>query len=120
MSIVNKMTINLMTGLLSREGHVTLVAQIDQASDAKNLLGFIPHMLHYYSNLSNHGSFAIDMNRQAKQFMLGLIEKMRGEPLSNVPYDDARSNILLLLLYVLNNKEVRGDSITECTPLRDH
>ncbi len=100
-----------MTEILSREGHVALVAQIDQASNAKHLLDFIPHVLHYYSKSSNYGSFIIDMNRRAKQFMLAVIEKIHDEPPSNVPYDNARSNMLLLLLYVLNNKEVRSFQI---------
>lgn len=118
-SNVNKMTINLMTEILSREDHVTLVAQVEQASNAKNLLDFIPHMLHHYSGSSSHASFT--MNTRAKQFMLGVIEEMHGEPPSKVPYDNSRSNTLLLLLYVLNNKEVRNISNTECTlALRGH
>ncbi|KAF8347349.1 hypothetical protein F5887DRAFT_53298 [Amanita rubescens] len=84
-SILNKMTINLMTEILSKEGHVALIAQVDQASDAKNLLDFIPHILHYHSN---HGSATIEMNRRAKQLMLGVIEKMRG---FNVPSPNHQS-----------------------------
>ena len=105
--MTNVLATDLMSEILSRNDYITLVAhRINQVSDAKNLLNFVPHMLHHYSLLPNHDSATKDLNQRARRFMLALISKTHNKPSSNVP-DDPHSNMLALVLYILNNKEVR-------------
>ncbi|KAF8339466.1 kinase-like domain-containing protein [Amanita rubescens] len=101
-SIANGMTIGLVSEILFREDYITLASQVNQLSDAINLLKFIMHMFGCYS-LSNRDPA---MKQRAGQFMSAVISKMRGEPPSNMPYDFYCS-MLESLLYILNSREKR-------------
>lgn len=104
-----------MSEILSTDNYITLVTlRINQVSDAKNLLDF---MLRYYS-LPNHDSATIDLNRRARRCMLAVVSKTHGETSSNVPYNDPHSNMLPLVLYILNNKEVRNILSAKCMRLK--
>src|SRR6266550_341897 len=95
-----------MNEILSRENYITLAAQLDDVSDAENLLDFIRQWLH---SLSNQDLATVDMNRRARRFMLAVISRMHDVPLSNIPYDPD-SYTFPLLLTILSNKEVRNIS----------
>ncbi len=91
-----------MNEILSRENYITLAAQLDDVSDAENLLDFIRQWLH---SLSNQDLATVDMNRRARRFMLAVISRMHDVPLSNIPYDPD-SYTFPLLLAILRNKKV--------------
>lgn len=104
-----------MIEILSMDDYITLAEQINQVSDAKNILDFTPHVLRYYYAVPSCGFANVDVSGRAKQFMLAIISKMNGEPPSMMC--DPHANTLPLLLYMLNNKEVRYISNTKRTSL---
>src|SRR6266550_3571274 len=114
------MTTRLVSEILSREDYITLASQVNQFSDAMNLLESLAPMLVCYSlrRLRVLDSATIDMNGRAKRFELAVISKMGREPQFNIPYDP-HSNVLPSLFYILNNVEVRSISITGCILLRN-
>ena len=60
--------------LFSREDYISFATQITDASDAKNLLDFIIHLLHNDNRLTNLNGF-VDVNQRARRFMLKVITK---------------------------------------------
>ncbi|KAF8339468.1 hypothetical protein F5887DRAFT_459142 [Amanita rubescens] len=103
---VNEIIISLVSEILSREDYyITLASQVNQFSDAMNLLESITHMLDR-NILPNRDSATIDMNRRARRLMLTIISKMCGEPQSlNIPYGP-HSDMVPSLFYILRNVEL--------------
>ena len=60
--------------LFSREDYISFATQITDASDAKNLLDFIIHLLHDDNHVINLNGF-VDVNQRARRFMLKVITK---------------------------------------------
>jgi hypothetical protein len=100
-----------MNDILSRENYINLAAQLDDVSDAENLLDFIRNWLQNHP-LSNQDDLDTpDMNRRARQFMLAVISTMHDVPLPNIPYDpDDTDYMIRLLLSILSSKKVRAFS----------
>ena len=105
------MTTCLVSEILSKDSYISLASQVNQFSDAINLLELLKPMLH---NPSLYESATIE---RVRRFELAIISKMCGEPRSNIPYDP-HSNVLPSLFYILNNVEVRSISNTGCIILR--
>jgi hypothetical protein len=103
--IIHPVMTDLLCHILSREDYINPVAQLDQASDAKNLLDFLLTILEYDVPFSNRRSSIVDMNWRGRQFMLEVFAKMHNIPSLNTPYD-AGSYALPLLLYILKDREV--------------
>ena len=91
-----------MNEILSRERYINIAARLDHVSDAENLVDFIYHFLHYYSQ-SIQDPDIVDLKRRARRFMLAVISRMHGLALSLIPYDPD-SYIFPLLLSILDNK----------------
>ncbi|KAF8632299.1 hypothetical protein AX15_001950 [Amanita polypyramis BW_CC] len=68
-TVVNRMTIEFMTDLLSVNNYVTIHAQINNNQDGENLLEFLTHVL---SNNLLRSSMLIDGNRRARRLMMKL------------------------------------------------
>ncbi|KAF8338652.1 kinase-like domain-containing protein [Amanita rubescens] len=73
-SVVNATTINLIWKLLSREDYVSVVGDLSQASDAKNLLDFMLYLLRDHRLLNQDRTVNID--QRARRFMIKVISKM--------------------------------------------
>jgi hypothetical protein len=101
--------ISLFCHILSQEDYINLVAQLDNISDAKNLLNFLLWLLWFddMSFLSNHSdSSTVDMNWRGRQFMCEVFSKMQTMPSLNgmsIMSYDPDSHAFLLLLYILKD-----------------
>ena len=74
MSVVNTTSINLVWKLLSREDYVSVAGDLDQASDVKNLLDFMLHLLRDHRLPSQDPTVNID--QRARRFMTNVISKI--------------------------------------------
>lgn len=109
------MTNRLVSEILSNDNYITLASQVNQFSDAINLLELLIPIIGRWS--PNHDWHSTTIER-VRRFELEVISKMCGEPRSNVPYDTHGNVLLPCLFYVLKNVEVRGMSNTGCIFLR--
>jgi hypothetical protein len=97
--------------ILFREDYIILASQVNQFSDAMNLLKFIMDTCGCYS-LPNRDSA---MQQRAGQFMSAVISKMCSEPPPNMPYDPENSSLSLLLYILSHHSPVRDTSNPEFT-----
>ena len=98
---------NLVNDILSTENYMNFVVQLDDVSDAKNLLDFTWQWLY---SLSNRGLATVDMDRRASRFMLAIISRMYDVPLFNIPYDPDSYAFPLLLTVLAHKLKVRNIS----------
>ena len=96
-----------MNEILSTESYINLVEQLDDVSDAENLLDFTPQWLYA---LSNQDPATVDINRRASRFMLAIILRMYDVPLFNVPYDPDGYAFPFLLATLSRKLKVRNIS----------
>ncbi|KAF8325731.1 kinase-like domain-containing protein [Amanita rubescens] len=76
MSVVEyTLQVDLMRKVLSREDYVDLAVRLGDASDARNLLDFILHILRN-GWFPIQGLSPLDINRRARRFMFKVISKM--------------------------------------------
>jgi len=74
-SVVNATTINLIQKLLFREDYVSVAGDLTQASDAKNLLDFMLHLLRNH-HLLNQDPTGVNIDQRARRFMMKVISKI--------------------------------------------
>ena len=97
--IVHTVTIDLIRLILSKEDYINTVAQLNQVSDAINLLDFLLAML-----LDDFPFSDSTMNWRGRRFMLEVFSKTDMIiPSLNMPYADPDSYALPLLLYILKH-----------------
>ena len=72
-SLVNAKTIDLICKLFSRDDYVSFAERLCDASDAKNLLDFILHLLREGRLTNMDGT--VDFTQQGRRFMLKVITK---------------------------------------------
>ncbi|KAF8332884.1 kinase-like domain-containing protein [Amanita rubescens] len=73
-TLVSGLQVDLMMKVLSRADYVNLATRLDDASDARNLLDLILHILRN-RGFSIQGFSALDVSRRARRFMFKLLSK---------------------------------------------
>ena len=95
--------VDLLDHILSTEDYINNVAQLDNVSDANNLLDFSLTVLENFFPFSDrHSSRA---QKDPRRFMLEVFSKMHNVPSLNIPYNPD-NYALPLLLYIFTHSDL--------------